>query len=147
MTGDLIINGKDAWITWGVNMSDSFLETLCTPPPIKPLIENKSSSQSGKQVYFNKDEIGEITPCLWDERDVNLTITLEGNNQSQYLQRYESFLIELQKGLIKMSVTVLSKTYHLTYLNSSKKLWSRDRTIGKFTLKFNEPNPANRIAM
>ena len=28
MTGDLFINGKDAWSTWGVRMGDSFLDAI-----------------------------------------------------------------------------------------------------------------------
>lgn len=28
MTGDLIINGKDAFITWGVRMGDGFLDAI-----------------------------------------------------------------------------------------------------------------------
>ena len=30
MTGDLFINGKDAWSTWGVRMGDGFLCLLYT---------------------------------------------------------------------------------------------------------------------
>lgn len=139
MKGDLIINDKDAWETWGVNMSDSFLETIATPPPTKPVIENKSSREHGKQVLTEG--------MLLDERDINLTISVEGDTQSQYLQRYENFLSELQKGVTIIKIPVLKKGYKVTYGNSSKLLLNIGITFGKFTVKFNEPNPNDRIIL
>lgn len=136
---NLIINDKDAWETWGVNMSDGFLETIATPPPAKPLLENKSSREHGKQVLAEK--------MLLEERDINLTISVEGATQSQYLQRYEDFLTELQKGVTIIKVPILKKGYKVTYSNSSKLLLNIDITFGKFTLKFNEPNPNDRIIL
>ena len=35
MIGDLYINGQDAWITWGVNMGDGFLDAIDSFAPMK----------------------------------------------------------------------------------------------------------------
>ena len=40
MTGDLYINNKDAYTTWGVNMGDGFLDALDGFLPMKDYIEN-----------------------------------------------------------------------------------------------------------
>ena len=136
MTGDLFINGKDAWVTWGVNMGEDFLEALLTPSPMKAYIENKSRLENGKQV--------DTTNAKVDERDVQVTITLEGSTQTEYLSRYESFVTELYKGPILMKVPTLRKIYKLTYDSSPTKMGNYGLCFGKFTLKFNEPNPTDR---
>lgn len=136
MTGDLFINSKDAYETWGVNMGDDFLESLLTPSPMKAYIENKSRLENGKQV--------DTTNAKVDERDVQVVITLEGSSQADYLSKYESFVTELYKGLILMKVPALKKVYRLTYDSSPIKMGNYGLSFGKFTLKFNEPNPANR---
>ena len=38
---DLLINGKDAYITWGVRMGEGVLDVLGAPSPMKEFIENK----------------------------------------------------------------------------------------------------------
>ena len=83
MTGELFINEKDAWITWGINMGDGFLENLLTPVPLKPFVENKSRNEHGKQILRGNPKV--------DERDISLVIILEGETQSEYLTRYKSF--------------------------------------------------------
>jgi len=136
MRGDLFINGKDAWDTWGVNMGEDFLEALLTPSPMKAYVENKSRLENGKQV--------DTTNARVDERDIQVTITLEGSTQAEYLLRYESFVTELYKGPILMKVPVLRKIYKLTYDSSPTKMGNYGLCFGKFTLKFNEPNPTDR---
>lgn len=137
MTGDLIINGKDAYNTFGVNMGDGFLNSIMSFTPIKSFIENKSRLEDGKQVLYN-------TP-KYDERDVTLTFYIEGNTQDEYLQNYNAFQAELKKGLIELKIPALnSEIYRLTYLNSQNYSMNRSRTFSKFSVKFNEPNPANR---
>lgn len=48
MTGDLIINGKDAFITWGVRMGDGFLDAIDGFNEMKDYIENESRIEHGK---------------------------------------------------------------------------------------------------
>ena len=42
MKGELLINGKDAWTTWGVCMGEGFLDSIDAPVPMKDYIENGS---------------------------------------------------------------------------------------------------------
>ena len=42
MTGELYINGKDAWTSWGVSMGDGFLDALDAPLQMKDYIESES---------------------------------------------------------------------------------------------------------
>ena len=50
MIGELFINGKDAYTTWGISMDDTSLSALMTPAPNKDLVENKSRLEHGKRV-------------------------------------------------------------------------------------------------
>lgn len=90
MTGDLLINNKDAYTTWGVNMGDGFIEAIYAPLPMKDVIENKSRLQDGKRVIIENRKV--------DERDLTLTFTLKGVSPSDYIAKYKAFLDEKNKG-------------------------------------------------
>ena len=137
MKNELIINGKDAFTTWGVRMGDNFLGSLLQPPPLKDLIENKSRQNNGKDVNFNNIRI--------DERDVTLVFTIQGNSQEDYISKHKAFLEEITKGLITVNVPALgNEVYHIYYLRSTSFALNISRTFSKLSVKFNEPNPANR---
>ncbi len=137
MSGDLLINGKNAFDEWGVNMGDSFLNTLLTPPPVKEYCENKSRLEDGKRVLLgNKKD---------DEREISLTFTIQGENQSDYISKYKAFMEEMSSGLVSINVPVLgSDIYHVYYKNAVSYAMSLDRTFSKITMKVCEPNPTNR---
>lgn len=134
---DLIINGFDAYRQWGIRMGDGFLDTIFAPEPMKEFIENKSRLQHGKQVLYNIPKV--------DERDVTLVFTLEGSSPDDYLAKYSAFKAELNKGKVEIKVPVLGdQVYRLTYLRSASFGLNISRTFSKISIKFNEPNPANR---
>lgn len=135
MTGELFINDKDAYTEWGINMGEGFIESIMTPAPLKEFVENTNRLINGKQVLYNNPKL--------NSRDVQLLINIEGKTQSEYLSRYNSFCTELQKGIVKINIPSMNKTFRLTYLNSPKMTISRS-TFCVLTIKFNEPNPANR---
>lgn len=134
---DLIINGFDAYRQWGIRMGDGFLDAIFAPEPMKEFIENKSRLQHGKQVLYNNPKV--------DERDVTLVFTLEGSSPEDYLVKYSAFKTELQKGKVEIKVPVLgNQVYRFTYLRSASFGLNIPRTFSKISIKFNEPNPANR---
>lgn len=59
MKGDLLINNRDAFLVWGVNMGDGFIESLYAPLPMKDVIENKSRLQDGKKVIIENRKVDE----------------------------------------------------------------------------------------
>lgn len=58
MTGDLIINGKDAFITWGVRMGDGFLDAIDGFNEMKDYIEMKAVLNTAK------DDNRQCTCCI-----------------------------------------------------------------------------------
>lgn len=138
MANELIINNKDAYATWGVRMGDGFLDTIGTPSPMKEYIENKSRLEHGKRVI--------VSAPKQDEREITLTFTIEGNSKSDYQSKKNSFFNELYGGNVDIKVPDNgSEVYHLIYLGKSiTYAQSLDRTFGKVSMKFSEPNPAER---
>ncbi len=135
---DLLINNKDAYATWGVRMSDGFIDTIGASAPMKEFIENKSRLEHGKRVIINNPKV--------DEREITLSFTIEGNSQSDYQTKKKTFFEELYKGAVDIQIPANSnEVYHLIYLGKGViYAQSLDRTFGKVSMKFSEPNPAER---
>lgn len=138
MENDLLINSKDAYITWGVRMGEGFLDALGSSVPMKEFIVNKSRLEHGKRVII-------INPKV-DERELTLSFTIEGVTASDYQEKKKAFFEELYKGVIDIQVPLVSsEIYHLIYLGKNiTYAQSLDRTFGKCSMKFCEPNPDNR---
>ncbi|CDD32210.1 putative uncharacterized protein [Bacteroides sp. CAG:714] len=138
MTGDLFINGKDAWSTWGVRMGDGFLDAIDGFNEMKDYIENESRLEHGKRVITENAKI--------DSREITLHFTIQGNSESDYRTKKKAFQTELEKGSVNIKVSALgNEVYKLVYLgkNISYGL-SLDRCFGKISSKFCEPNPTDR---
>lgn len=135
---DLIINNKDALKEWGVRINDNFLDVLGAPVSLKEFIENKSRLEHGKEMVVESPKL--------DERELALTFTIQGSSPEDYQIKKKAFYDELYKGTIDIQVPEnSSEVYHLVYLGKSVSYaQSLDRTFGKITSKFCEPNPAIR---
>lgn len=135
---DLLINNKDTFATWGVRMGDGFLDIIGAAVPLKEFIENKSRLEHGKRVIINNPRV--------DEREITLSFTIEGSSQSDYQAKKKAFFEELYKGAVDIQVPDnSSEIYHLVYSGKSVTYaQSLDRTFGKVSAKFCEPNPVNR---
>lgn len=138
MKGDLIINRKDAFTTWGIRMGEGFLDALGSSVPMKEFIVNKSRLEHGKRVITTTPKV--------DERELTLSFTIEGVTASDYQEKKKAFFEELYKGVIDIQVPLVSsEIYHLIYLGKNiTYAQSLDRTFGKCSMKFCEPNPDNR---
>ena len=76
---DLIINGKDAFLEWGVRMGDKFLDVLGAPVPMKEFIENSSRLEHGKRISVANTKL--------DSREITLVFTIEGESESDFLDK------------------------------------------------------------
>lgn len=136
MKGELYINGKDAYQTWGISMDDTSLSELMTPPANKAFIENESRLQHGKRVVTANPKL--------DQRNLTLQINLTATTETQFFARYSGFCRELATGLLhiktKYQPGVVYKTMYLSCSQFSQFM----RGIGKFSLKLCEPNPTDR---
>lgn len=140
MKNELIINGKDAFLEWGVRMGDNFLDAIGGEAPMKEFIENKSRLEHGKRVITTNPKL--------DERELTLAFTIEGSTRSDYQAKKKAFYEELRKVEITIQVPKNSdEVYHLLYTGKSfSYTQSLDRKFGRINCKFCEYNPSNRVA-
>ena len=138
MIGDLIINGKDAFATWGVRMGEVFLDAIDGFNEMKDYIENESRLEHGKQVITDN--------AMVDSREVTLQFTIEGSSESDYRTKKKAFQVELERGAVNIKIPAIgNEVYKLVYLGKSISYGlSTDRCFGKVSSKFEEPNPMNR---
>lgn len=127
---------------YGVFFTDASVTALMTPAPKKGYITNKNSRLPGKQVLPTAPKV--------DERDVQLTFGLRARSLAEFLMRYMAFCKELEKGFITLIVHFYEGTtwvkikYELDYLSCQQYAEFNGR-LAKFVIKFNEPNPDNRV--
>jgi hypothetical protein len=133
MTGDLFINTKDAWTTWGVFLEEGSEDKLLVASPMKDYISNKSRQEDGKQVLTSVPKV--------DERTVTVVFCF-AKAATDFVTRYKSFMTELYLGRMVLALTSLGITFNLDYLNSAS--LSSLTTLGKVAVTFSEPNPMNR---
>lgn len=134
--GELFINGKDAYATWGISMDDTALSALMTPAPNKEFIENKSRMRHGKSIIA-------VNPNK-DERDLTLQIHLTASDKTAFFERYNSFCAELDTGVLEIRTIYQPDVVYRTIYISCSQFSEFAQGIGKFVLKLNEPNPKNR---
>lgn len=77
MTGQLYINNRDAYVVYGVVMSDNFLENISIAAPLKDFIENDSRLEHGKRMIISDPKLA--------SRNVTLTFTINGKTPEEYL--------------------------------------------------------------
>lgn len=131
MIKNVTINGKDMFATWGAELTDSALEALLTPPAAKEYIENSARTEHGVRITVPSGGI------CFDSREVLVTVKITGISQTDYLQKYVSFVKELISGKIALRIPELDKEYNLCYLSVSK-YGSHGCNRGKFAVKFRE---------
>jgi hypothetical protein len=136
MTGELFINGKDAYTTWGLSMDETSLSALMTPAPNKTSIENKSRLEHGKRVITSNPKK--------DERNLTLQINITAPDKDAFFARYDSFCNELDLGVLDIKTKYQPTIVYRTVYQSCQQFSQFMQGIGKFILKLNEPNPKNR---
>lgn len=138
MTGELFINGKDAWTTWGVKMGEGFLDAIDAPLQMKEYIENESRLEDGKRVITSNAKVA--------SREITLGFTITGTSEEDYRAKKKAFEAELRAGSFTVNIPALgSDVYHLLYTGKSISYGlNLGRSFGHFTMKCEEPNPADR---
>lgn len=129
---------------WGVTLAETSLTALMTPAPLKSYITNESALSHGKQVLTDSGNIPKV-----DARDVQLVFAIRASSLAKFLTQYYSFCEELKKGALDLTLHIwegdsyIKTTYYLNYVSCSQFSEYNGR-LGRFVLKLNEPNPANR---
>lgn len=135
---ELYINGKDAYQTWGMSLTDGSVSALMTPPPMKDYIENNDRTQHGRRIldkYIRKQA-----------RDLTLQVHFHASSQAAFLAAYEGFCAELANGWLTIRTKWQPTVYYRCVYVSCNQFSQFSMGLAKFSLKLNEPDPDNRGA-
>lgn len=137
LKGQLYINGKDAYLTWGIFLDETALSALMTPAPNKEFISNKYRSKDGKSVIKHNPRL--------DEREITLPFNMTAKDTDTFMTNYARFCEEvLAKGeLVIRTRFQLNVWYRCIYLSCTQ-FSQCIREMAKFSLKLNEPDPSDR---
>lgn len=140
MKGDLVINGNDAFENWGVSMGDGFLDSIEAPLSMKDYISNESRIQNGKRVITDPSILRIAS------REVTLQFHIFGSTESEYRANKKAFENNvLYNGVVDIQIPSRGdEIYHLIYLGKQITI-AQTLTECKLTVKFEEPDPSNRI--
>lgn len=136
MTGELFINGKDAYTTWGMSLSEGGLSALLTPPPMKENVKNKYRNRHGNSV-------SKASPKM-DARELNLPVHFTAISTADFWAKYDSFCNELKTGFLDVRTSQRNGViFHLEYTSCTQFSQFR-KGIAKFILRVVENDPSNR---
>lgn len=135
---ELLINGVDAYTTYGVRMGDGFLDALQTPSQLKDYVTNDNRLDNGVRY-------SETVPKI-SERSVTLLFTIEGSTPSDFRIKKKAFESMLYQGDVSINVpSDGADVYHLKYTGTSVSFARNiERTFAKISASFKEPDPTNR---
>lgn len=137
MKGDLYINNKDAYVTWGIYADADAMSVLMTPPPQKDRITNNSPLEHGVQYLRSLNKV--------DERTITLVIYLRADGLADFMAKYASFCEELRSNTLNIRTKwETGVEYKCLYVSCTQ--FSEYRFgLAKFSLRLVEPNPMDRI--
>lgn len=137
LKGQLYINGKDAYLTWGIFLDETALSALMTPAPNKEYVTNKYRTKNGKEVF-------KYNPRL-DERDITLPINMTAKDTDTFMMNYARFCEEvLAKGELVIRTRFQPNVWYRCIYLSCTQFSQCIREMAKFSLKLNEPDPSDR---
>lgn len=142
----LLINGNNAYSTYGVMMDDGFLDALDAPAGLKDFITFDSRTANGTE-YLIKDSQNRPYARV-KARDLTLKFRIFGTDAASLQTLKAALLAVFQAGIVTIQVPALnSNVYKLLYTGQSISYGlSADRTTCSLGAKFVEPNPTDRTA-
>lgn len=137
-TGEVFINGYDAFTRYGVFFEESALSNLMTPAPSKDTPEDTSPLIHGKVVDDSNPKV--------DSRDFSMVIHVAGSTLANFFSNYELFCSEvLENRAFTLKCKYFpTKLFRLQYKSCQQFQEYSLTGSGKYTLRVTEPNPKNR---
>lgn len=133
---DLYLNSKNAWTAYGVQMGDSFIDTLLQPPTLKDFPSSKCRLENGTRYVTSSKKK--------EERTITLQFAIHGNNPFDFKTKRRRFYNLLAEADIAVYVPQAStETFRLIYKGSSVSYAGTAKSC-KISAKFIEPDPSDR---
>lgn len=149
----LKINGNVAYTTYGVMMSDGFLDALFAPAGLKDFLTFESRVLDGTKYMLTDSNGNSMAKKKERELTLKFRILADENQstsaaQSQLQARFNAFMSVLNSGAVNIQVpSVSADFFRLIYTGQSITFnYSPQRTSCELGAKFVEPDPTNRTA-
>lgn len=137
--GEMFINGKDAYLAWGIYLDSSGVSTLMTPPPNKEYIFNTSPLVHGQMLASRDVDIKLAS------RDISLGLYFTAPTKETFLNRYNAFCNDiLAHGKLDINVKYLPGVVFKCVYSSCSQFQEWMFGLAKFELKLTELNPMDR---
>lgn len=138
-TPELKINGKDARQEWGVIADTSLIASLLAPPAVKDPIQSSSRLEHGTRTIIPSGSV------KFAKREFSLEIGMTAPDFTTFVARYQSFLAELTAGWVHIETAYLPDiAFNCRYVSCTQ-FSNYNGRIAKFIIKFEEPNPNDRV--
>lgn len=135
------INDKDIYTNYGASLIGASLENLILPPDRKGGCENNMISHPGIQIFNDN-----IQP---EARELELTFLIQGTALSDYLEKYNSLVREIDNNKGNGNFTLYVSPLKTTYKLRRKSYLTLDTIsagkAGKLIVTVRELNPLDRI--
>lgn len=122
---------------YGVTLVSGAYAQLLTPADTKEWVSNDDPRKNGVE-YLTPSTI------YHKERSVNLVFIVKGEDKSDFLSKYTTFIELLQSHINTFYVADLDKYYHLKY-ESCTSFDNFSLKACKLAVKFTEPDPTNNL--
>lgn len=136
MKNELLINGKDAWETYGIRMGSGFINALEADADNKEYITNSVDTEHGTRIL-------PIRPKK-SSRTVTLEFVIIGKDHTDFIAKLRAFDELMDNGFVTLQVSQWSDYVYRLYCARKSTSYSHGMCICKKSLKFTEPNPTNR---
>lgn len=142
-TKDITLNSKSL-STYGASLLEGSYISLLTPANIKEWVSNDPVDGDGVDYIVPTDTEDNIDVKV-AERNLTLTFLVKGNDEADFLNKYNTLLGVLQRGMVTLYVPDLNRTYTLKYVGCSP-FDMFNLLACKLAVKFTEPRPINYSA-
>lgn len=133
---ELILNGKDAWATYGVRMGSGFIDALEADADNKEYITNEVRTEHGTRIV-------PVRPKK-SSRTVTLEFVIKGTTHDDYVAKMKVFDNLMDNGFITLQIPYSKDDIYRLFCARKSSSYSHGTVIGKKSIKFTEPDPTNR---
>lgn len=134
--GQLYINNKDAYTTWGISLSTDGLSALMTPTGIKTLVSDDCRLKNGTDYIVDNIRV--------TERSITLPLVMSALTEKAFFNQHSLFCQELKKVQLNIRTSFQDGVVYRCLYQSCTQYTQYMRGIAKFSLKLVEPNPTDR---
>lgn len=137
MTGELFINGQDAFTNWGLSLGEGAFSSLVCPAPAKDYVVNDMRTRTGKSYAYEYAQL--------NARTVSLVVYIHANDRADMYAKLADFALNvLAHGKIELQTSYQQNVKYRFVYKQCQQMSEMNGRLGRFMLTVDEPNPEDR---